>query len=180
MNTSPWASIPSFVLIYFLLQASWSDLKYRRVSNALNLSLLFIGLLLSIVLGNWSGLSVSLLGVLTSFSMLILPFALRLYRGGDVKLCMALGAWLGPQGAAWSIAYGVALGGALGLLYLLVMRQNQRTFVKNQLKVAILTQTLPTLSEETPTDSPTIPMAIAFSLGALSVWCYGPVTSVLK
>lgn len=38
----------------------------------------------------------SLLGILTAFALLILPFALGAVGGGDLKLMAGIAAWVGP------------------------------------------------------------------------------------
>jgi prepilin peptidase CpaA len=101
-----------------------SDLRTRRIPNALTFSAVAGALMFHLLTGGWSAAGWSItgccLGVLLFFPM----FALRGMGAGDVKLLAAVGAWLGPgdvaiAALATSIAGGViAVVIALGHGYL--------------------------------------------------------------
>ncbi len=133
-----------------LIVASDWDLSSRRVPNELNLGIAISGVIVQFATHGFSGLATGLLGALTAFLVVLLPFVLRLYKGGDAKLVMALGCWLGPEPAAWMFLYGVALGGLLALIYMLVVRVSKnRNHDSNRAPQMRM-----------------VPMALAFSLGA--------------
>lgn len=147
-----------------LLAAALWDLRARRVPNALNLGIALCGLAANAAAQGWSGLAHGGLGVALGFALILVPFAMRLYRGGDAKLVMALGAWLGPVGIAWAFAFGVVLGGLLGGLMLLRDRET-RDRVSASIKAAVVTQTMPQVEADRAARRH-VPMAVAFALGA--------------
>lgn len=119
----------------------------------------------------WDGLLVASLGMLTGLALVIVPFAVRLYRGGDAKLVIALGAWLGPARCAWMFLWGVALGGLVAAGLLLVAGREARARIRRNLETAARTATLPQVEENRPA-ALHVPMALAFSAGAVvaSLW----------
>lgn len=112
--------VADMTFIALLTLAALSDIESRKVSNALNFTLLLSGLGLSIIgcvvpsLSSVGPLQ-SLAGVGVSLAVLIFPFAWQIYQGGDVKLCMGMGAWLGVNGILHAIGLGVVAGGVIGL-----------------------------------------------------------------
>lgn len=148
-----------------MLAAAISDLRVRRVPNALNLTLALAGLLAQGCHTGWDGLLHGGLGVAVGFALILVPFALRLYRGGDAKLVMALGAWLGPVTVAWAFGLGVVIGGLLGGLMLIGDRET-RARVTTSVKAAAATQTMPQIEPDRGARRH-VPMAVAFGLGAV-------------
>lgn len=121
------------------------------------------GLLAQICLPHTLGVLGALTGCLMAGALLSIPFVLRVYRGGDVKLMMAVGLWLGPSAISWAVFLGVALGGliAVGMLAL-------------QPKVRSLFQNAETPIEDRP-KSAHVPMALAFGAATcLSLWVPAP------
>lgn len=112
-------SVTGLMSILVIL-AAVSDIQSRRIPNALNFVILLSGIAVASM--GWSELDVgalsSLLGALSALAILLMPFALDVYRGGDVKLCIGMGAWLGVKGVLWAIGLGVVGGGLLGLIML--------------------------------------------------------------
>lgn len=97
---------------------TWWDVRERRVPNEVVLGGLGAGLVLGLVTGGLRGLGQSVLGVLTGTAILFVPFALGWMGAGDVKLLAAIGAILGPKGAAYSILYGAVAGGVISAVVL--------------------------------------------------------------
>ena len=134
--------------------------------NRLNAAILFSGLAAQLHLSGWEGLGDGLLGVLVGFALMLGPFALHLYRGGDAKLVMALGAWLGPSACTWMFLWGVSLGGLLGLILMISSGSELRRRIGQNLKLAALPLQLPRVEAGRAT-SAHVPMALAFSSGAV-------------
>jgi prepilin peptidase CpaA len=76
--------------------ATFTDLKSRRIPNWLALSFLVAGIGVSSWLHGWHGVGQSFAGLGLGF----LIYGAFFWRGGmgagDVKLCAAVGAWIGP------------------------------------------------------------------------------------
>ena len=134
------------IFLTLVLVAACSDLLTRKIPNPINFTLIISGIIAGIIGASqmtWSG---SLLGVVTALAVLIVPFSLRVYQGGDVKLCMGIGAWLGVYGALWTIGLGAVGGGILALLMKLTAQRlgsNSRAL--------------------------TVPMAVSFSIAGVAV-----------
>lgn len=110
----------SLVLIALLGAAVVSDLRARRIANALNLLVLVLGLTQAAMFGGGAGgLWHAALGVLTALAIWFPMFALRLIGAGDAKLMAASSAWLGWQGAITASLVTGAAGGVLGAYWLL-------------------------------------------------------------
>ncbi len=107
-----------------LALACISDLRTRRIPNALTFSAVAAALLFHFVTGGVTAAGWSLVGCVVGALLFFPMFALRGMGAGDVKLLAAVGAWLGPWQIAivaltTSIAGGViALAVALGHGYL--------------------------------------------------------------
>jgi Flp pilus assembly protein protease CpaA len=88
--------IPLGAVALATLAASATDLWKFKVYNALTFPTLALGLAASAWLGGWDGLFASLLGAGLGLGLLVIFFAAGGVGAGDVKLLMAVGAWLGP------------------------------------------------------------------------------------
>ena len=97
------------------LAACVTDLRSRRIPNALTFSAAAAALLAHGALGGWDGTTTAIAGYLVGL-MLFLPFFLLGGMGaGDVKLIAAVGAWLGPSQAVWAVLFTALAGGALAI-----------------------------------------------------------------
>jgi prepilin peptidase CpaA len=79
-----------------LAVASFTDLRDRRIPNWLVLPFMVVGVAVSGWLHGWHGIGLSLAGL----GLGALLFGVLCWMGGmgmgDVKLCAAIGAWIGP------------------------------------------------------------------------------------
>lgn len=87
------------------------DVRHRRVPNALNFGLAALGLAYQAALHGLEGVAYGALGWIVMLFCMFVPFLLGLYRGGDAKLVMAVGAWLGPRAGLSALVYGAVAGG---------------------------------------------------------------------
>jgi prepilin peptidase CpaA len=105
-------------MIAYLGTAGWWDLAYHRIPNLLNLAAILMALALSASRGT-PYLVLSLKGIAMGTGIGLVPFALRMLGGGDIKSLMALGAFAGPA-LTWSCFIGALMaGGVFGVLLLL-------------------------------------------------------------
>jgi prepilin peptidase CpaA len=144
------------------------DVAARRVPNALNVSLALAGLLFSLARGGLGGAALSLAGLVVGLGLLFIPFQARWFGGGDVKLAAALGAWVGPFGALWTVLIGVALGGVLAIAVALRSPRDSRRAMWLNLKLAFLSSRVPEV-ERRP-DAQRVPLAVALSISGIAVF----------
>jgi prepilin peptidase CpaA len=72
------------------------ELLRSRLSNHLVYSSILLGLLWQTISYGWPGFLNTCLGVMVSFVFMYPGFVMRLFESGDVKMAMAIGAWVGP------------------------------------------------------------------------------------
>jgi len=100
-----------------LAVATYTDLRSRRIPNWLVLPFLLVGLAVSFGPSSWHGIGIwqSLEGVglgLLLFGILALMGGMGM---GDVKLCAAIGAWVGPQQLFLALVITGIVGGIMAL-----------------------------------------------------------------
>jgi prepilin peptidase CpaA len=98
------------------LLACVTDLRMRRVPNALTFGAAAAGLLWHVVSGGLSGAGFALAGWAVGIIVFLPLYALRGMGAGDVKLLGAFGAWVGPVMVLWVALYGSIAGGVLAVI----------------------------------------------------------------
>ena len=106
-------------LLAFVCACCVVDVRTRRIPNALSGSALLLGATLNLWLYGASGLPWSLTGAGLMLVLLLPPFAFGGIGGGDVKMMMAVGSFLGPRLAFLSLTAGLIVGGLVMTLHLL-------------------------------------------------------------
>lgn len=104
------------LLIPAILYASWIDYAQRRVPNWLNAAIAAAGFGAQAAFFGLDGVTAALLGLLTGFGLLIVPWLMHGMGAGDVKLMAAIGAWLGPWLTLLSFAVGAIVGGIVAVV----------------------------------------------------------------
>ncbi len=89
------STIPAAVVLVAALIAAMTDVWKFKVYNALTLPVMLAGPVYHGVVGGWTALANSALGLLFGFAILLLFYAMGGMGAGDVKLMAAIGAWLG-------------------------------------------------------------------------------------
>ena len=89
-------SIAWWPTVLVLLIAVGTDLKCRRIPNLLVLPFLTLGVLTSGWVAGWHGLLQSFEGMGMGALIFGTLFCMQGMGMGDVKLCAAIGAWIGP------------------------------------------------------------------------------------
>ena len=95
-----------------------TDVRARRIPNALTLPLAVAGLGLGAASGGPQGLLLAAGGCLVGALLFLVPVARLGWGMGDLKLAAALGAVGGPLFALWMALYAMAAGGLCALLWL--------------------------------------------------------------
>jgi prepilin peptidase CpaA len=102
-----------------LVAATYTDLRYRRIPNWLVFPFLLAGFVVSSWQHGWHGLGQSCLG----FGLGLLIYGTLCFMGGmgmgDVKLCAAIGAWLGPEQLMVALVFIGIVGGILAFAWAL-------------------------------------------------------------
>ena len=146
------------------------DLRYRRVPNSVSMPFLVAGVAAALLVDGGSAALDSLGGAMVGLGMLIVPFALRLVGGGDVKTLAAMGAWLGPTPTVFAGAVGFVVGGVMAVL-LVLPRPELRRDAWTNLRFALLAQTLPEVGPRPKTHS--VPHVTAFAIGGALTRAFG-------
>ena len=106
----------NFVLFGVLAVACATDLRSRRIPNALTFPSVAVGLALNSVLFGFDGLRDSASGCGLGLVMLLPLFVLRWMGAGDVKLMAAIGALKGPEFVFYACLWSAIFGGAIALI----------------------------------------------------------------
>ncbi len=93
--------------------ATFTDLRSRRIPNWLVLPFLLTGIVVSVWMQGWHGLGQSLSGALLGLVIYGVLFWMGGMGAGDVKLCAAIGAWIGPQQLILALVITGMVGGVM-------------------------------------------------------------------
>jgi prepilin peptidase CpaA len=104
-----------------LVLATFTDLRSRRIPNWLTLPFLAAGLVVSGATGGLPGLARSAAGAGLAVLLLAAFCLLRGMGWGDLKLCAAVGAWIGPGQLGLALVM-AAITGGLGAVAILSWR----------------------------------------------------------
>lgn len=115
--------IPNFVLMGALAIAVTTDIRARRIPNALTFPVLGLGFLLNALTSHSDGLVLSAQGALLGLAIMLPFHVLRGLGAGDVKLVAAIGALKGPEFVIYTFAWAAIFGGALALFGLIRSRR---------------------------------------------------------
>lgn len=110
-------SIAWWPTLIVLVIATFTDLRSRRIPNWLVFPFMIVGIAVSGWFHGWSGLGHSLAG----FALGGLLFGILSMMGGmgmgDVKLCAAIGAWVGPGQLMIALVLTGITGGIMALVW---------------------------------------------------------------
>lgn len=110
-------SIALWPTVIVLAIAMFTDLRSRKIPNWLVFPFLLSGLLVAGVMHGWSGLGHSMAGVaLGTFLFGLVAFAGGMGMG-DVKLCAAIGAWVGVRQLALALVLTGLAGGVMAICW---------------------------------------------------------------
>ena len=114
MHSSAW-----WPTVLVLSVSTFTDLRSRRIPNWLVLPFMAIGILLSFAPQGWH--DVSLVQSLEGMGLGLLLFGTLAWMGGmgmgDVKLCAAIGAWVGPKQLFFALVVTALVGGVMAVVW---------------------------------------------------------------
>lgn len=157
------------VIIAGLTIAVYFDCRWRLIPNLLTFPLLGLGLALNWTIGGWSGLVFAILGAVVGCGLMMIPYVFGQMGGGDVKLLLALGSFLGAYAILNVFLYTTLAGGVLAVAYAVRHNEGKNTMRKvGQLALSPIARKESSGEVETvPTKSITIPYGIAIAAGTL-------------
>ncbi len=158
-----------------LAAAAITDWQERKVYNSLTYPMVCIGLIVHTAIAGWAGLGSGLLAAFIALviGILLLPFGFM--GGGDTKLLMVVGAFLGLKGLGAVFFYSVLCGAVLGLVmaafngYLWLMLKRMYFFLRGVLRGLMYGSK--EVMEKLEKDSRShIPFAVAIFAGGILVF----------
>jgi leader peptidase (prepilin peptidase)/N-methyltransferase len=155
----PLDALARFVFCAALFAASWVDLDWRIIPDAVSLPGIVAGFAAAALLMSDVGWENSLLGIVLGGG---LPFAVgEVYRWvrnkegmgmGDIKLLAMIGSFLGWQGVVFTLFFGSLLGATAGIILGLLHWQPGSPEFKAELAQAIAVGAPPQSTAEAPPD----------------------------
>ena len=112
MNSVAW-----WPTVIVLAIATFTDLHSRRIPNWLVLPFMIAGICVSGWLHGWDGIRHSLSGLALGAALFGLLYWLGGMGMGDLKLCAAIGAWVGPQQLILALVLTSMAGGLMALCW---------------------------------------------------------------
>src|SRR5208283_2847424 len=108
-------SVVYWPIVAVLTVATFTDVNSRRIPNWLVLPFFLAGIAVLSGLYGWHGAGQSLEGA--GLALLIYGFLFWMggMGAGDVKLCAAIGAWIGPSQMLIALVLTALVGGAMAL-----------------------------------------------------------------
>ncbi len=97
--------------------ATFTDLHSRRIPNWLVLPFLVAGFVVSGWLNGWHGIAQSVEGAALALVIYGFLFFMGGMGAGDVKLCIAIGAWIGPSQLFLALVITGMVGGVMALCW---------------------------------------------------------------
>jgi prepilin peptidase CpaA len=102
----------SIALTAMMLAAAFFDFRSRRIPNALTLSGFVIAIVLRFIAGPGAGID-GLMGAILAFVLCLPFFVLGVLGGGDAKLLIATGAFMGPRDLLPALLIIASIGGII-------------------------------------------------------------------
>jgi prepilin peptidase CpaA len=112
-------SIAWWPTLAVLIAAAATDIRSRRIPNWLVVPFLLAGVFVGIWTQGWAGLERSMAGISLAAATFGTLCYLRGMGMGDLKLCAAIGAWIGPAQLVCALVATAIAGGILAVMYAL-------------------------------------------------------------
>jgi len=172
---SEWRLAAGLLYTVLLVIACVTDVRWRRIPNALVAVLALTGFAFSVGMEPlWPGLLRASSGLVLGFAIWIMFHIAGGMGAGDVKLFAAAAAWLGPSGA-WRAALVAALAGGVLSLAALAWQRRTRDGVE-RVAMSLSMFSLAPLGKVAPDEQRKtyLPYGVALACGALAIaWIPG-------
>jgi prepilin peptidase CpaA len=162
-------------LALVLITCAWTDFRDRKVYNKVTYPAFFVGLAAHTIAFGLGGFVDAFAAALIAFAIGLFLLATRMVGGGDIKLLIVVGAFLGKAGLAEVTFYSVLAGGVGGLVsaaingYLWQMLQRMGRWLRGIFRaVAYRSEQMAEKLERD--DRSWIPFAIAILVGGIVTW----------
>jgi prepilin peptidase CpaA len=166
-------SAMSVALSALMLLAAFFDVRSRRIPNLLTVSGFVIAIVMRFVAGPGAGID-GLTGAILAFVLCLPFFILGVLGGGDAKLLMATGAFMGPRDLLPAMLIIASIGGIIAALdaarrgILLPVLYNCGDIIKNWATLGRRGSN----RSLTTAGALAIPYGVAIALGALVWWFF--------
>lgn len=117
----------NIILTFTLSICLVTDLKNRKIHNAVLLPALMAAILNNLWKDGLMGLKTTGFGFILGFLILLIPFILGGMGAGDVKLLATIGAIKGPHFVIYTAIWMGLVGGAIAFILLIYKKQLLRT-----------------------------------------------------
>ena len=151
-----------------VVSAMVTDLRSRRIPNALTFTAFGVAVIVRLVFQGWLGLGLALAGAVLAPAVLLIIHLGKGLGMGDVKLAAAVGAFLGPMLAVAAMLCAAVIGGVIAIA--LLMRRGQLLAELFSLFLIGLPFVKPKEPIDPPATSPavlTMPYGVAIGIGSL-------------
>lgn len=178
MSIDPlWMNLVLSVLVAI---AVYSDVCTRRISNKLIATGMILGIAANMMNFGFKGIIDSGSGFFCGLVLMIVPFFLQILGGGDVKLLMMMGCFLGWKATIEVFVYTALIGFLISLVMMLRSGELKRILYRLYCIFAnlLLSRQEPDQSVEAIIKS-TIPYAVPIAGGWILFWLWGPVMAFL-
>jgi prepilin peptidase CpaA len=118
-----WSNL---LLILLLGICVVTDLRERKIYNAVLLPFLILGFIINTIVSGLTGMGQSFLGLVVGLGILLIPFLLGGMGAGDVKLLAVIGALKGMSFVIMAAFY-MALAGGIIALIVIVFHKSLKT-----------------------------------------------------
>jgi prepilin peptidase CpaA len=149
--------------------AVFTDLRSRRIPNALTFPVITLGLVYHLTMGGPTMLLKSAEGMMLGLGLFMIPYLMGGMGAGDAKLIGALGALVGPW-AIFNICLFTAIAGGIYALGVIIMRGESRHFIMGGLTalwVLAATRNLSLISVPWKVAMPRLCYAVAIASGTV-------------
>lgn len=163
--------IVTAIFVAFLLGAAISDLRTRRIPNVLTLPGLLLGLTIAALPAGIT-FPTAILGAGAALLFSLPLFALGALGGGDGKMLMVVGAFLGPRDFGTALLLTILAGGILAI-YATIKAGRFRETLQNMGALVLHLVTMGRRGRRATLGMPevvTIPYGLAIAVGSIVAW----------